>query len=470
MSTVRSVTAWTPAVSKEGGPLYLAIADALATDVQSGRLRAGQRLPPQRALAEVLGIDFTTVSRAYTEARRRGLVDGRVGRGTYVRARGPLADGLPGHFGAGGHIVDMSMNLPPQPSDTALVRRMWEGIAALGEAPGSAILFQYQTPGGIERDRAAGAAWLSSRLGQVPAGRVLVCPGAQGALLAVIGALAAPDDVICAQNLTYPGLLSVAAHLRVRVAGIVADGQGLLPEAFEAACRALKPKALYCNPTLHNPTTRTLSLERRRALLDVARRYGVPVIEDDAYGALPVEPVPPLAALEPDIVYHIAGTAKSLSPTLRIAYLITPRLQVAQRLSQSMRATASLASPLTAAIATRWIEDGTAQAALLAIRQETMARQKLARAILPADSVETDVEAFHVWLRLPPAWTRAEFAMQLRSAGIGVVAADAFAIDTPPEAVRLGLGVPTSREDLTRSLEAVSALLSLSPPPSAIVV
>lgn len=468
MSAVEGATTWTPAISKADGPLYLAIADALAADIRSGRLHAGQRLPPQRVLAETLGIDFTTVSRAYSEARGRGLVEGRVGRGTYVRARVSLPDGAGPDIA--GNVIDMSMNLPPQPTDSALVRRMWEGLAALRDAAGSGILFQYQIPGGIERDRAAGAAWLHSRLGEVPAGRVLVCPGAQGALLAVIGALADPDEVICTPNLTYPGLLSVAAHLRVRVAGVAVDGEGILPDAFEAACKTLKPRALYCNPTLHNPTVVTLSLERRRALLEVARRHDVPVIEDDAYGALPVEPVPPLAALAPDIVYHIAGTAKSLSPALRIAYLVTPLIPVANRLSQSVRATASMASPLTAAVTTQWIEDGTAQEVLAAIREETAVRQKLARDILPADTCVTDAEAFHVWLRLPPPWTRGEFVARLRSAGIGVVAADAFAVDAPPEAVRLGLGVPASRDDLILSLEAVDMLLNFSPTVSPIVV
>ncbi len=462
-------TIWVPAVSKADGPLYLAIAEALASDIRSGRLHAGQRLPPQRALAQALGIDFTTVSRAYAEAGKRGLVEGRVGQGTYIRRQPAVSRDGNGHAPVPG-IVDMSMNLPPHPQDSALSARMWEGTAALREAAGPEILFQYQIPGGTERDRAAGAHWLASRLGAVPAGRVLVCPGAQGALLAVLGALAAPGDVVCTQTLTYPGFLSAAAHLRLQVAGIAADGEGLLPDAFEAACKALRPKALYCNPTLHNPTAATLSPARRRAVLDVARRHAVPVIEDDAYGALPADPVAPLAALDPGIVYHIAGLAKSLSPALRIAYLVSPGVEAARRLSLSIRATASMASPLTAALATLWIEDGTAQAALEGIRRETHARQQLARRILPHDCLSSDAGAFHIWLRLPRPWTRGDFASQLRSIGIGVVTADAFAVESAPEAVRLGLGVPASRDDLTRSLEAVKALLESAPAATAIVV
>ena len=123
---------------------------------------------------------------------------------------------------------------------------------------------------------------------------------------------------MCAEELTYPGLLSVLAHLHLRPVGVAIDGQGMLPEAFRAACRQHRPKVLYCNPTLHNPTTATLSLERRRALVEIARTHGVAIIEDDAYGALPKHPLAPLAALGPDVVYHVAGLAKCLAPALRI--------------------------------------------------------------------------------------------------------------------------------------------------------
>ena len=127
-----------------------------------------------------------------------------------------------------------------------------------------------------------------------------------------------------AEALTYPGIRSVAAHLRVNLAAVAMDQEGLIPQSFEDACLRTKPKALYCTPTLQNPTTATLSTARRHAIVDIARRYQVPIIEDDAYGALPVAPLPPLASLAPELVYHIAGLAKCVAPALRIAYLVAP--------------------------------------------------------------------------------------------------------------------------------------------------
>ncbi|MDR3529716.1 MAG: PLP-dependent aminotransferase family protein [Rhodopila sp.] len=455
---------WAPAIRKSDGPLYLAIADALSADILSGTLIEGARLPTQRSLAQALGIDFTTVTRAYAEARRRGLVDGRVGQGTYVRAK-PAKTARDGS-----DVVDMSMNLPPRFDDAGLTVRMWSGIAGLESSGGLDLLLRYQKPGGAVADRSAGGLWLGGRLPSVPIDRILVCPGAQGALLAVVGLLAAPGDTICAEALTFPGFRSIAAHMRIRLVGAPIDSQGIVPDAFEQICREHKLKALYCNPTLHNPTTSTLPLERREALVALARRYQVPIIEDDAYGALPTDPVPPLAALAPDVVYHVAGLAKCLSPALRIAYLVVPDSRTAARVAGAMRAMASMVSPLTAAIATRWIEDGTASAVVAAIRQESTARQSIASNILPSDLVVADPRGFHAWLRLPEPWTRGEFAARLRSAGIGVVGSDAFALTSPPEAVRLGLGAPVSRDELRQSLQFIADLMAGLPAMSSLVV
>src|SRR5687768_5408434 len=81
----RRTRMWSPRSLTTGKPFYLALADALEEDVDRGRLRPGTRLPPQRSLAKKLGVDFTTISRAYAEAQRRGLVAAHVGRGTFVR-------------------------------------------------------------------------------------------------------------------------------------------------------------------------------------------------------------------------------------------------------------------------------------------------------------------------------------------------------------------------------------------------
>src|ERR1700722_18093126 len=141
---------WTPNLASSNRPRYLAIADLIAADMRDGRLSPGDRLPPQRKLADRLNVDFTTAARGYVEAQKRGLIESRVGWGTFVRANairrhGPMALHT--------EIDDLSMNLPPDPDDLELLDRMQDGFAALGRD--LVYLLRYQGFGGTPPDKEA---------------------------------------------------------------------------------------------------------------------------------------------------------------------------------------------------------------------------------------------------------------------------------------------------------------------------
>jgi DNA-binding transcriptional MocR family regulator len=207
---------------------------------------------------------------------------------------------------------------------------------------------------------------------------------------------------------------------------------------------------------------------RRKKIVEIARRHHVSIIEDDAYGALPTMPVAPLASLAPEITYYIGGLAKCLSPALRIAYLVTPDTRAAARAAQAVRAFSGMASPLTASLATRWINDSTANAVITAIRKETAMRLTIARQLLPHAITKPD--CFHAWLELPDNWAAGTLASRARLEGVGLVTGDAFAIGRGPEAVRIGLGSPRTVMDLTTGLEIIADLLERSPGSSSTVV
>src|SRR5258706_10245096 len=209
------MTDWMPNLAASDKPRYLAIADAIAQDIRSGRLGASDRLPPQRQLARRLDIDFTTVARGYVEAQKRGLIESRVGRGTFVlksakRRRSPMARHP--------EIVDLSMNLPPEPDDPELLDRMQDGLEALGRDLVS--LLRYQDFGGVRTDKDAASNWLSRR-GLVPTqDRLFIAPGAHPALLGIMGLLAKTGEVILSEELTYPGARSIAAQLGLKLVGV----------------------------------------------------------------------------------------------------------------------------------------------------------------------------------------------------------------------------------------------------------
>lgn len=450
---------WLPDLTLSDRPRYLAIADRIAADIAAGVLAAGDRLPPQRRLAEALAIDFTTVARGYVEAQRRGLVESRVGQGTFVRAA-PAKAAAPRPPAP--ELVDLSMTLPPEPDDPVLIARLRRGMAEVGERLVS--LLRYQPLGGSPADKAAAGTWLGRR-GLAPAPeRLFVAPGANAALLAILSSLARPGDTVLCEALTYPGIRSICAQLGLSLIGLTMDDDGLDPEAFAEACRRSRPRALYLNPTLQNPTTITMPERRRAEVVAVARRHGVAIIEDDAYGFLPQQAPAPFAALAPELSWHIAGLSKCLGAGLRLAYVVVPDIRSGWSFAAALRAGSIMASPLTAALATAWIEDGSADALLDFLRAETAARQQLAAGILPAGCHRADPLSFNLWLELPPPWTRAAFVGQMQATGIGIVASDAFAARGPaPEAARICLGGPIGRKALGDALAFMAHALEHAP-------
>lgn len=460
MTLDHPMSRWLRRVERGEGPIYLAIVKALEAAIAQGDLQAGEQLPPQRTVAALLGVDFTTVTRAYAVARARGLIEGTVGRGTFVK--GPAAEDE-------GGLVDLSMNLPPPPLDLSLGRLLKDTTRAILERTDPAALMAYHPGAGSLAQRTAAAAWLAPCLGEVALDRLLISPGAQTALAALLTLLMRPGDVLVVEPLTYPGVLALAAHLHLRLVACPADAEGMEPAALERLCAVEAPGAIYLIPTLQNPTARTMGVARRREVAAVARAAGVPIIEDDAYGRLPEAPPPAIASFAPESVWHLATTSKCLSPGLRTAFVAAPDAAAAQRLAAALRAMSLMASPLTAAVTTAWIREGVAEQLLAAIRAEARARQALAREILPGAVGGPD--GVHVWLDLPAQRDGRVLRESAQRRGLSLVTADAFAAAPgAPNGLRISLGGPARRQVLVQALTAVAALLANDPESARVIV
>jgi DNA-binding transcriptional MocR family regulator len=455
--------AWNPRIASETAPLYVAIADAIAADAEAGRLAPGTRLPTHRALAETLGIDVTTVSRAYAEARRRGLIVGHVGRGTYIRgARPPALRPTPPP------VVDLTVNLPPEPSD-ACDDAVRQSLGELARSPAMPTLLAYAPAGGSLEHREAGRAWCASREVTASADRVLVCGGAQQALIAILSAHCEPGDAVLAESLTYPGFLSAARMLRLRVVPVPIDRDGILPDGLEHAHRAHRPKLLLATPTLQNPTASVMSVGRRRRVASVLRARELLLVEDDTYAPLAPNAPRPVSSLVPELSYYVTSFSKAVTPALRTAFVVAPSAAHASRVSQHVQATGWLAPPLMTEIAARWIASGTVATIVADRRREAEARQALLHDILGLPRSAGSPHALHHWLELPRQWERAgDFVDALRRRGVLVTSGDAFAVDPkqPVGAVRISLGAAPSRAALASALETVASLLREDPEPT----
>lgn len=456
---------WLRRLAGSERPAYLLIADLIEEDIRDGRLVVRDKLPTLRLLADRLQLDYTTVARAYGEARKRGLIELRPGMGSFVRSKSlsfPLR---------AGSNAEMTMNLPPEPDDPVLLERMHESASRLLAQANLYKLMRYQDFGGLPEDKDAAVQWLRQRLPDCKAERVLVCSGIHSALAALVSQLARPGELICVEALTYPGVKAIASQLGVQLHPLSLDDEGPSAADFELACKTLQPKALYCNPTLLNPTTTTISRRRREALADIALRYSIPIIEDDAYAMLPRKTLPTLASLAPGLTYYITGLSKFLGAGLRTGYVYAPTLHQVQRLAGTLRATTVMASPVTNAIATQWVVDGNAQRMLDAVREESVARQQLAAIILGTMGVIAQPEGFHLWLPLPTSWSMSEFASQLRGKSIGVVASPAFCTNgDPPNAVRISLGGPQSRSACEAALRVIAETIKHPQHPEAMAL
>jgi DNA-binding transcriptional MocR family regulator len=445
---------WTPDLGRRRGPRYLAIAEALAEDAASGRLRPGTRLPTHRELAERLGMTVGTVTRAYAEAARRGLVSGEVGRGSFLRGGTgvELGASAPG-------LVDLSVNHPPvlAGDEGAPLART---LAALARRRDLGELLGYPPEGGAPEHREAGARWIRDAGLAASPEQVLVSSGSQHGMTAVFAALVRPGDVVATEALTYPGMRALAGLLHLRLLGLPLDREGLLPDALERACRSGTVKALYLIPTLQNPTASVMPEGRRREIARIVEAHGVVVVEDDVHSHLLADAPRPLACFAPERCIYLTGTAKSLAPGLRVGFVHAPQPLV-PRLAAAIRATTWMAPPLTAEIAATWIRDGTADSIVRRRRKEAAARHRLALEALSGFDLDSHPAAYHLWLRPPEPWRGESFADAARRHGVLVTPPAAFAVGRAmPDAVRVCLGGPRDREELERGISVLAQLLA----------
>lgn len=444
---------WLPRLAVHGGPRFLQIADALQAAVVDGSLQPGDRLPPQRRLAAQLNVDLTTITRAYDEARRRNLLEGRGARGTYVAA--PKVELT--------SILDLSMNTPPPPDGVDFDDMLKQGLSQVLMRADNELLMTYHLGGGSDSDRKAGAKWLEPMFGHLDSRQLVVCPGAQAAIAALILALTEPGDVILAEPTSYPGLRAAATQFGRHIIAVEADKHGMVPEMLEEACRQHKPGLVYLNPTLQNPTAITIPERRRKELASIAKRCNVRIVEDDPYWLLADAPPPPIATFAPEQVYYISTLSKCLTPGLRVAFVLIRDPRERERFLVALRSFALMVAPLTAALATQWILDGSADGLMEGVRNEARLRHRMARDIL-AGRYSGAGDGLHVWLELPAYWNSSQLARAADSEGIAVTPAEAFATGSESvNAIRVSLGSIKDRGRLQAGLQRLSHLLARRP-------
>ena len=438
-------------------PKYQAIADELAQHILSGQLPTGERLPPQRKLAQRLAVTAGTVSHAYAILEQRGLATARIGDGTYVRSpeqAAPMPDSAT--------PVDLAHNVAIATDDCRALAETQARVAAEPQVLRQALSYQPET--GHMRHRQAGAQWLRRFGTSGDANRVMVTHGAQHGLSCVLRTLARPGDAVLTESLSYPGLQAQARLMRLQLVGIEMDAEGLLPDALEHAARHIDAKLLFCSPSLHNPTNASMSQQRREAIAAVARRHNLLLIEDAVHAAAQAQPLPALATLLPEQSFLLTSFSKVAGPGLRVGY-IEAAPQWLSKLAASMRADCWMVAPLLPEITTDWIESGVAEQLIASQREAIAERLSVALPLLTDLDYRSDPESPLIWLPLPEPWRAGQFSAALRQAGVLVRTADHFAVgqSAAPHAVRLSVNAARSVAEIASGMQTVLRVLHAAP-------
>jgi DNA-binding transcriptional MocR family regulator len=435
---------------------YHDLADEVVSDIRAGRLRPGDKLPPQREFAHSRGIAVSTAQRVYAELGRRGVVSGEVGRGTFVRLAIPAKRLSPALAEPTSLRIDLDLNFPTVPEQEALLsgsvaelmRRAEEWRAAF--VPASVY--------GTRSLRSTTAAFFSHSRSHLPTDQLLFAGNGKQAIAAALTAIVRRGDILGVEALTYPFIKTVAQQLGIRLFPLPLDDEGIVPAGLIEAHRDVGFGAIYLQPALHNPLGATMSWERATEIAEILTSRNIIAVQDATYEFLDSEAAP-LHLFAPDQVILINSLSKRLSPGMSLGVLLPPRA-LREEISRAVHSGAWVAPSMAQTICTRWMADGTATKITNAKRVEAAARQKLARERLGRFGLIGSRKAYHCWLPLPAPWRADAFVAAAARHYIAVTPASAFAVAPGhvPNAVRLSLSVPPA-EVLADALEKLASIL-----------
>jgi 2-aminoadipate transaminase len=406
-------------------PLYRQIYEALREAILAGTLPESTRLPPERSLAERLNVNRSTVVHAYRELVADGLIEQKVGSGSRVVPQ--LRNGQPERSAA----VPWWVTLPPwrvgefptilgelaakqEPGRVSFV----QGVAPdepspLGElaksfsrvASDPRFILSYGDSEGYEPLRHAIADRMKQRGAQATQPKdVIVLTGSTQGIMVVAQSLAEPGDEIIVETPSYPGALQIFQICGLRAISVPVDEDGMRVDHVEAILRTRRPRFIYTMPSLHNPTSFTMNADRRERLVTLARRAGIPIIEDDPYGELADNGLTPLVGLAPDYVVYLSTFSKTIAPSLRVGWLQAPRT-ILERLLLRKQALDMATSLYVQAAITDYLDTGY-DAHVRQLRDELRLRREMADAAIaehwPSTMRTTKPGGgFYVWATTP---------------------------------------------------------------------
>jgi DNA-binding transcriptional MocR family regulator len=431
-------------------PIYLQIVQRLREQILGGMFPEGGRLPPSRKLAETLGINRSTVVQAYNVLWSEGLVESRVGRGTVVR---PPADVEPDETPIS--PPPWRMLFVPEPETVEQEVRgllelfSHENVISLAAGLPPPELYPMEEIERVTRDVLAreGRALLqwcpvegylplrklvADRMPGLSPREVLILTGSTQGLFLLARTLIEPGDSVIVEAPTYLGALKAFQSVGARLVGVPVDEKGANMKMLGNVLARTNPKFIYTIPEFQNPTGTSMSLDRRRALLDLAYRYRIPVVEDDPYSPLryDADPLPSLKDLDTrGHVIHLSTYSKILCPGLRVGWLAAQK-PVIERLTATKYLLDILTNTLSQAMVFELSRLGLLEEHMERMRREYRKRRDAMIAALerhcPDLSFIRPEGGYFIWCRLPKGLSAKELLKEALGRGVSFLIGEIF--------------------------------------------
>lgn len=446
---------WKPDLAKTTGPKYLALVRLLEEDIESGVLKPGTKLPPQRELADFLDINLSTVSRAFKLCEQKGLLSASVGSGTYVSS-GAATEPVLLSGNGDRKMIEMGAIIPAVECNSKVNQYMKK----LLKKPDASNLLSYGVPEGTKRHRAAGAAWLKKSGFCTDSEHILLASGGQNALTASLGAFFEPGDKVGTDPLTYPGVKTAAKMLGIHLIPIQSQNFEMTEEGIIYAMQNENIKGLYVIPDFHNPTSQIMSLETRKMIAGVAQATNLIVIEDGLNNLLEEKPMPPIASFAPDHIVYISSLSKTVAAGLRTAFIHVPD-RFRQSLVTTLYSMNIAVSPLLATVSAGLIEEGIADEIIAERKKSLVQRNLIVDEVLGEYAAAAVLTCPLRYIRLPEYFTGKSFEICAENIGVCVYGAERFAIGNKPapKAIRIAVTTPASIDDLSEGVQRLRELL-----------
>jgi DNA-binding transcriptional MocR family regulator len=435
-------------------PLYVKIADRMQSMIDSGTLRAGDRIPSVRHSSVQHQVSIPTVMQAYTLLESRRLIEARPKSGFYVRPRlaislrEPLASKRkPAVASLTNFASAISMN-----QDTTDSRLIPFGAAIPGDellpldklAQLTSLIARRTTSASFRYDPAPGCLPLRQELGRLSldwgcgldASDFVITHGASEALHLALHAVTRSGDTVLVESPTYYGTLNLLAQLKLKVIAVPSSAShGLDVTAARDALATHSVAAILVIPNFSNPLGSLMPEANRRELLGLAEKYQIPIIEDDIYGDLPHEGARPhcLKALDTEDRVILCGSySKTLAPGFRIGYIAAGKYH--QRVLELKNAFNIGGSPLPALTVAEFLRNGGYERHLRklrhTLRQQVCKMRETVAAVFPSDTrLSNPTGGFTLWLELPGDTDIMPIFHQARAAGITFTPGPLFSPD-----------------------------------------